>query len=175
MQFGTYLRLEKGLKVPLRTIYRVLNEIPTYVYHKKAKKLKPSETRHYQISGSLLYFEADLCFMPEDKSTGCKAIFCCKDVFSNFLWTKSIERKTKEEMIECFNYVFSSIDDQLPNEICTDMGNEFLSLRNYFQEKGIYFYPNKTELRSITNPRAKTYMWACKLHQVLITMKASTK
>ena len=137
--------LESQFKTKLsdRYVKDILVSIPEYLQNQiRRKKI---DRRSYYVHGFLELMQADLAQFP--KFGDYQYAFCAIDVYTQFLWTKSLEKKDNKHVERAFQDIFDKYGE--PEKLEMDQGGEFIRLNNlgFFVERKIYVHfkrpPNK--------------------------------
>lgn len=133
-RFVKYYNEKNGTSITAHQAQQVLSSLPVYQVHLQSKhKFK---RRKIIVPGAGINFQADLGFMPDYE--GFKYFLLMVDLYSNYIYVEPLKLKTQYSIAQAFEKIWNENDFFKFNSLETDAGQEFLSNRNFFKEKGIF-------------------------------------
>ena len=112
-----FLKTDYGEDVSSARLYRILKEIPNYIY--QLRPIRKYPMRSYQVDSFGKLLEADLGFMK--KYNGYVGFLLMIDVFSDHIWVEPFKRKTKESIRKLMAKILDSIKSPI-TQVATDAG-----------------------------------------------------
>ncbi|XP_062571179.1 uncharacterized protein LOC134233212 [Saccostrea cucullata] len=135
------VRKEGKYKIGLRKIKNFLQNQDAYSLQKKVKR-KGFKRRRVIVQGIDYQWEADLADVQNisEYNDGVKFLLVVVDVFSRFLWVRTLHDKKAKSIIEAFKDILSG--SRQPKAIRTDKGSEFYNryLKQYLKGKNIKIF-----------------------------------
>lgn len=133
-RFRDFLSSEKNIRISKTELYYILRKIPAYI--KKIQPPKRFPRRHAEVSGSDLWWSADLCFFDGHQSA-CLVVI---DVFNLKIWAVMVQDKKENAISKALEGIFRLNDGISPKKLETDGGNEFSSpqMKRFYEKHGIY-------------------------------------
>ena len=129
-----FLKTDYNEDVSSSRFYKILKEIPNYIYH--LRPIRKFPTRSYQVDSFGKLCECDLAFMA--KFNGFIGFLVFVDVFSQHLWCEPFRKKSAASTQKLLAKILDSIDSPI-TEIASDSGGEFVGNRAFFEERHILF------------------------------------
>ena len=135
--------------VTLKATKEWLRKQVAYTRHKKPRLTFPRRKvltlrRDYVWASDLIVLDALTSY-----NNGYQYIVTVVDLFSRKLWTRKIKQKSKKEMEMALRSIVEENDARSPYKLWTDEGQEFLSLKDLYDEMEIERY-------STRNPKIKS-------------------
>lgn len=129
-RFRDFLAREKKIEIGKTDLYYILRSIPAYV--KKIKAPAKLKRRHAEVSGSDLWWSADLCFFKGHT----QAFLIIIDAFNLKIKAEPVSSKKFDDVSKALKKVIRDNDGVAPQKLETDAAKEFVSAEmNQFYEK----------------------------------------
>ena len=147
--FSTCERLYKAVdrKIPKKDIKKWLKNQLAHTLH--ARSRKNFHRCKYIVDNISDQWQTDLMDLRNlaPENDGINYVVVVIDIFSKYVWTVPIERKTPEEIINAFDIIFSKTREK-PAYLASDRGREYVNQKfsTYLKNKGIkYFSANSDD------------------------------
>ena len=144
--FKNALEYEKGEKVPLSRIYKVLSQIEDF--QDLIRPVMHFDRRSYKsIYGFFQYVEIDLGIMNRYRNK--KYFLLLIDSFSRRIFVETLTSKSPESVIKALKKIFR--DAQMkPYSLGSDRAGEFLSKKtqDFYKENKIHFSPKGRKVKA---------------------------
>ena len=125
-----------------------LKKQQTYTRHKRPRHTFPRR--------KVLTLRIDECWAADliqidslmNQNAGFQYILTVVDLFSRKLWARKLKQKSKKEMEKAMHSIVEENHDQSPYKLWTDEGQEFLSLKEFYEEMEIERYSTRSPIKS---------------------------
>ena len=144
--FKNSIEYEKGEKIPLSRIYRVLSDIEDF--QDQIRPIRHFDRRSYKsIYGFFQYVEIDLGIMPKYRNR--KYFILLIDAFSRRIFVEPLSNKTPVAIIKALNKIFATVKMK-PYSLGSDRAGEFLARKtqNYFKGNKIHYAPKGRKIKA---------------------------
>ena len=152
--FSSVKRLYEAAKkensdITLKVVKEWLRKQVAYTRHKKPRLTFPRRKvltlrQDYIWASDLIVLDSLINY-----NNGYQYILTVVDLFSRKLWTRKIKQKSKKEMETALRSIIEENDGHSPYKLWTDEGQEFLCLKDLYDEMEIERY-------STRNPKIKS-------------------
>ncbi len=133
--FQSCLEMEKGVRLSKNKLFSILRKDPDFLIEsRKVRKRFPR--RRLLVHGVGQVWQADLAIMYSYRRY--IGFLLCIDLFSRKIFCRSIRKKNQSSIKKAFEDIFDEAQ-LVPAKLETDQGQEFLSNKNFFENKNIYF------------------------------------
>jgi len=144
--FQTYLKTEMNESVALNRLYNIFKKEPFYVMSQRQIVRFPK--RRYDVKSFGELVQADIAQLYDHD--GFKYFLVVVDIFSQRVWAQPLKSKKALEVKNAFIEIFKSMEPTINgkkvhmfglkspiSQLSTDMGGEFIGLKEYFKSQGI--------------------------------------
>ncbi len=133
--FQNCLETEKNIKLSKAKLFSILRKDQDFVMESR-KSQKTFPRRKFMVHGVGQVWQADLGIMyPYSDYIG---FLLCIDLFSHAIFCKLLRGKDRLSTKLAFEEIFTE-SKLVPRKLETDQGQEFISNKQYFSQKGIFF------------------------------------
>ena len=144
---------EYGVNKDLKYLTKLFqNKVPSYTMSVRLPRTFPR--REYVATGGFgSEVQADLAFMPpypEDNDAVNQMIgfLCVVDIFSRRIWAEPISNKKSDDIEKILDNIFKNEIKSYPVIFESDMGGEFLGMKNYFEKHNIRFHIKQGKIKA---------------------------
>ena len=142
-------------RISLNKIKGWLSKQEVYTLHKSVnRKIK---RRKVIVRGIDYQWDYDLGYMDKyaEENNSYKYILLSIDIFSRFVWTRALVRKSGKEVQKALSGIFQE-DQRKPKHIRTDKGTEFMdkNVQNFLRRQHIEYFTTDNEVKSNYAERA---------------------
>ena len=135
-------------KITMKQVFAWLKKQVTYTRHKRPRLTFPRRkvlTLRIDETWASDLIQIDTL---ANFNSGYQYILTVVDLFSRKLWTRKLKQKSKKEMEAALRSIVEENDGRSPYKLWTDEGQEYLCLKDLYEEMEIERYSTRSPIKS---------------------------